>query len=163
MKFSDFARPYDEYDWWNDLCPGGHWKRVSPTVFEGILPDGLLVKSNAAVVMSSDSGNATAFVTNLFRVEPDVGEIDQEPYILTFNHDHSESSGYFIHHGSWDGRTVSPGSTFFDAVESSGIEHHYPYRVIPPGSSGLMSDLKLHPEAEGFCKDMKVIRSDKKK
>lgn len=163
MKFSDYPRPYDEYDWWDKLCPGGHWKRVSPTIFTGILPDGLIAKTNTVLVMSSDSGEATAFVTDLFRVEPSEAAIDQEPFILTFSHNQGESSGYFIHHGSWQGRTVNPGSTFFDAVESSGIEHFYPYKVIPPGSSGSMSDLQLHPEADVFWKDMKAIRSKKKK
>lgn len=155
MKLSPFDRPYEELDWWREICRGGHSVRTSPPIFEGKLPSGLLAKSNTALVMSSDSPDATAFVTNLFRVEPSEGAIDQEPFILTFNHEQSESSGYFTHHDHWEGRTIHPGSTFFDAIKASGIEHRYPYKVIPPGSSGLMSDLMAHPESAGFWSEMK--------
>ena len=158
MKLSKYNRPYREFEWWNNLCPGGHWKQVSPSVFEGILPQGLLVKTNSALVMSSDSGDATAFVTNLLRVDTGASAIDQEPLILTFDHSLSEVNGYFVHHGDWEGRSEYPGDTFFAAIEASGIEFHYPYDVIPAGSSGLMADLESHSGADEFWKDMKEIR-----
>ena len=158
MKFSTYAGTYADYQEWREICAEGHWKRLSPSALRGRLPDDLLDKTNAAFVLSSASPAVSAFVVNINRVEPSASAIDQEAYVITFDHSASAVEGYFVHHGLWPGRTIRPGSSFFEAVTASGIEHYYPYQHMPPGSSGVLSDLVAHPKAAGWWKSMKDLR-----
>lgn len=159
MKLFSYDRPYDELDRWQELCPKNQRRRLSPTQFYGVLPDDLLDKTNTVLVMSSDSSDASVYVANIYRVDPEASAIDQEPYIVTFNHRVSIASGYFVNHGDWDDRTIHPDTVFFEAIAASGIDQHYPYESIPPGSAGPMSDLMAHQEAADFWNEMKKIRS----
>jgi hypothetical protein len=84
----------------------------------------LLAKTNAVLVLSPDAGGAVTYIADFLRVDPPASAIDQEPFALTFNHAASSASGYFVHHGSWPGRTVYAESAFFDAVAGSSIEHY---------------------------------------
>ena len=129
-------------------------------MFEGLLPPGLLEKTNTVFLLSSGTADATAYVAGIYRVDPPDDAIDLQPYVLTFDHQASQASGYFVEHGNWPGRSIRPGSSFFDAIETSGIQHHFPYETFPGGSSGVMSDVSAHPEAGAFWKMMKQIRSD---
>ena len=158
MKFSTYGGSYAEYEAWRGICPEGHWKRLSPSALRGRLPDDLLDKTNAVFVLSSASPSVSAFVVNINRVEPSASAIDQEAYVITFNHSASAAEGYFVHHGQWPWRTVQPGSSFFAAVGASGVERHYPYQHMPPGSSGVLSDLVAHPKAESWWNSMKQVR-----
>ena len=158
MKFSTYGGSYAEYEAWRAICPEGHWKRLSPSALRGRLPDNLLDKTNAVFLLSSASPDVSAFVVNINRVEPSASAIDQEVFVMTFDHSASAAEGYFVHHGQGQGRTVQPGSTFFAAVAASGVEHHYPYQHMPPGSSGVLSDLVADPNATNWWNSMKQVR-----
>ena len=161
MKLSRFDRPYQEYEKWRGLCLEGHWKRVPASDLEGMLPQPLLEKTNTVLILSSGTPKASAYVTNLYRVDQKDGSIDQEPYVVTFDHSASQAQGYFVHHGEWPGRSLRPDPDFFNAVSASGIHIHYPYASIPSGSSGPMSDVHAHEEAGAFWETMKKLRADK--
>ena len=110
-------------------------------MFEEILPEGLLSKTNSVFAMASGSPSATVFMANLNRVDTSASAIDQEPYIVVFDHDDSAASGGFVHHGPWEGRTTSPDEGFFAAITASGIQAHYPLQEMPTASSGNIDDL----------------------
>ena len=158
VTFSSRTVPYAQYEIWRDICPEGHWKRLSPSALRGLLPHRLLSKANAVFILSSASAAHSAFVANINRVDPPASAIDQEAFFATFDHSASTAQGHFVHHGGWTGRTILPGSSFFEAIGSSGIEHHFPYGHMPQGSSGLLTDLAAHPEAGDFWQDMKSLR-----
>lgn len=158
MEFSAYDRPYQEFSLWEGFCPPGEWCRLPASAFSGIFADDLLAKTNGVLLLSSDAGDVVTYVADILRIDVPASAIDQEPFILGFDHSVSSAFGYFIHHGGWDGRSINPGSTFFDAVEASGIDHYYPYSFIPPGKSGPMSDIRAHPEADLFWQEMKRVR-----
>lgn len=159
MKTSPHGRPYSEFPNWAGLCPPNTWCRVSPDAFQGILPASLLQKTEPPLVLSSDGAGVTTYVVDLPRIDPPASAIDQELYILAFDHEAGEAYGYFIHHGNWPGRTIRPSLSFLKAAESSGIADHFPFSFVPGGSSGPMSDIAARQDANDFWQEIKRIRS----
>jgi hypothetical protein len=157
MKFSRYDRPYEEHDQWNALCRAGTWRVASPKELEGLLPQSLLNKANSILLLASASKDATAYVANINRVDFPASAIDQEPYILAFDHSASTANGGFIHHGDWTGRTHEPGKQFFDAVSASGIQAHYPLQEMPPSGSGQLDDLKVSSHKAAFWEGLVAL------
>jgi hypothetical protein len=150
MKFNRCDRPYEEYATWSGICPEGSYKTVSPDRFEGLLPEELLSKTHSVLVIASGSPQASVFVANLNRVDSAASAVDQEPYIVAFNHAASAASGGFVHHGNWSGRTTLPGETFFAAITASGIQAYYPLQEMPIAGSGSIDDLDIDSQKEAF-------------
>jgi hypothetical protein len=160
MKFSRYDRPYDEYAKWQRICSEGTWATTEPSAFSGLIPDSLLSKTNSVFVMASGSPLASVFVANLNRVDKPPSAIDQEPYILAFDHSASAASGGFVHHGNWQSRTTFPGKGFFDAIAASGIRAHYPLQEMPTTASGYINDLAVDSQKAAFWTALSALRND---
>jgi hypothetical protein len=72
--------------------------------------------------MCSGSPYTSTFIANLHRVDAPAKTIDQEPYIVAFDHAASTASAGFVHHGEWQRRTTLPDQAFFDAIAASGTQ-----------------------------------------
>ncbi len=162
MKLDRFDLSYESRKQWGHLCPEDVWRNIEVGKLNGLLPSDLLAKSNSVFVMCSGSPQATAYVANLNRVDFSDQAIDQEPYIIIFDHVQSTASGGFVHHGNWDRRTIKPGAGFFDAVSASGIQAHYPLAEIPTSSSGYMKDLQVSSQKDAFWNAFSLLRESNK-
>lgn len=162
MKFRRYDPSYESYDTWKSICSEGAWKKIEPNVLSGLIPSGLLNKTNGVLVMASGSPQASAFVANLNRVDMSASAIDQEPYIAVFDHSASTASGGFVHHGNWRGRTTKPNKDFFDAIAASGIQAYYPIDEMPTGGSGLIEDLKVDSQKQAFWNTFSQLKNTNK-
>jgi hypothetical protein len=86
--------------------------------------------------------------------------VDQEPYILAFDHSASSASGGFVHHGNWTGRTTLPGEEFFNAIAASGIQAHYPLQAMPTAGSGQIDDLTVDSQKQAFWIALSALRNE---
>jgi hypothetical protein len=152
MKFNRFDLPYSEYDHLRGVCSEGSWMFVPAGEFFGILPNGLINQTRDAFILCSGSSNNnfSVFLVNLNRVDIPAQAIDQEPYIVVFDHVTKSGIGGFIHHGQWPGRTTYPGTDFFDMVLSSGVSQHYPYLEAPIMTSGTLNELLIDSQNQAF-------------
>ena len=162
MKFSRNDPSYEAYDTWKSICSEGVWKEIEPGMLSGLIPSGLLDKTNSVFVMASGSPQVSAFVANLNRVDMSSSAIDQEPYIAVFDHSASTASGGFVHHGNWHGRTTNPDKDFFDAITASGIQAYYPLEEMPTTGSGLIEDLKADSQKQAFWNAFTQLKNTNK-
>ncbi len=156
MKFYPHALPYEKYEDFVKICPINEYRVIEPTILPNGLPTKLLYKCNNAVLMASGSQlHHVVFVANLSRVETKA--LDQNPYIIWFDHERHVTTGGFIHHGDWEGRTIALESSFLAAIESSGIMAHYPYSEIPATLAGKLSDLTINSHNKAFWNAVRAI------
>jgi len=163
MKFSRQDPPYGTYLAWHSICREGTWIKVAPDRLAGILPASpLLQKANSVMVMASASGTVSVYVANINRVDMPASAVDQEPYIVAFDHSASAASGGFVHHGNWPGRTTLPGSTFFQALSASGIQAYYPLAEIPTAASGNLVELRVDSQKAAFWASLSALEESGK-
>ncbi len=143
MKVSRWDPPsYSAYEEWKTICPEMTYRRAEPDEFCGLLPSSLLEKASSVFAMGSASPRASVFLANLNRVDTAGSAIDQEPYLVVFDHRTCTASGLFVHHGDWAGRTTKPDRGFWEAVSASGILVHYPLVEMPVPESGSIRELR---------------------
>lgn len=132
--------------------PGAWYKVLAQERIPGVFAPVLKGKCDYAIVMVSNVTVAsTVFVCNALRVDVKDGAIDQEPFGVAVIGDQPAQSGLFLHHGSWDGRTVrNVPPEFWGCVASSGVGNHYPFPELPPASFGSLSELKQTSHASAF-------------
>ena len=139
----------------------GAWYKVLrkdeiPSCFSSILKQ----KCDHAVVMVSDVSTAkdfgapaaaTVVVCNAQRVDPKEKAIDQEPFGIAVIGDEPAPSGLLLHHGDWNGRTVSDlPEGFWKYVESSGVGDYFPFQKFPGGACGPLDDLRKTSHGMAF-------------
>lgn len=158
VVFSSYPIDIDKYHHLQEVCPLNTFRTVDPNQVPLSLPSDLCSKSFKAVVVGSgDTANAV-YMVNLLRV--DKSAIDQQPLIIAY---HSGDDGVsltagFIHHGSWDGRTVYPEKGFFHAIEGSGITGYYPYVGVPKKEFGSIDELQPESHKQAFWNGVKFIK-----
>jgi hypothetical protein len=160
MTFRRYDLPYDSYESWRAICPEGTYNTVTPNVLPSGLPQELLDKFARVVVMASGSPDGSVFVANGLRVDEPASSLDQEPYIIGFDHSASATSGGFVHHGKWGARTTKSGSAFFNAISASGITAYYPLAEAPFPPSGRLSDLAVASHRDAFWTSIKLLNEE---
>ncbi len=159
MKFTRYDPSYDSYPRWQALSTEGSFHVVAPSAVAGLLPNGLIAKSNSILVMASGSANVSVFVANINRVDMPASAIDQQPYIVAFDHSASAASGGFIDHGDWANRTDRPGSDFFKLISASGIAAYYPLATMPSAASGPLDELHIDSQKSAFWKTLSALQN----
>ncbi len=156
MQFHPFALSYEKYSDFVTVCPPNEYVVMEPVGLPSGLPAPFLYKCNNAVVMASGSqGLHTVYVANCSRVDGTM--LDQNPYIIWFDHEKHITTGGFIDHGNWPGRTVAIGDDFLGAIEASGIAARYPYSERPPALKGMLKDLMIDSHNKAFWNAVKII------
>ena len=151
-KVSSYKVPYEDYRKWQAVCPENEYRVVTASELPTGTPAALKQKSVRVVVMSSgdNANNRSVVVANFIRHDRHGMALDQEPLILVFDHEKQTTTGAFIHHGNWDGRTVKLNSTVVLALENSGLTAHFPTVGIPGQPAGSLTELKAHPQGHAF-------------
>ncbi|MBU0479124.1 hypothetical protein KKC91_11225 [bacterium] len=156
MDFYPYSLVYDIHQDFISLCPLNEYRVTAPNSLSKWLPSSLLNKCNNVVVMASGSQlHNSVFVANCSRL--DGTELDQNPYIIWFDHHNHTTTGGFIHHGGWQRRTVPLEPAFLSAIESSGIMAYYPYSEFPVATAGNLADLKVASHRDAFWNSVRVI------
>ena len=144
IRFSRMDPSFTSYADWNARCPEGIWRVVPPDEVRGLLPSGPpLEKCNRVFIMASGSPQVSAFMVNLHRVDFPDKAVDQEPFVVVFDHETCSASGGIVHHGNWKGRTEYPDEGFFAALAASGIQAYFPLKEVPTAGSGRIEDLPV--------------------
>lgn len=159
-QVSPYKVPYQEYSKWRTLCPENQYRVVSAAALPTGTPNSLKEKSVQVVLMSSGdtTNNCSVMVANFIRHDRLDVALDQEPWILVFDHSKQTSTGAFIHHGNWDGRTVKLDPQVRFALETSGLTAHFPSVGIPAQTEGLLADLEAHPQGKAFWNSVVSIK-----
>lgn len=125
------------------LQPPG-W-RLLPTVdLPSAFPATFREKIDSALVIAEPtSTGGTYLVINARRVELKAQAVDIEPFGVIVNSTGSSTSGAFIHHGAWEGRTELPPTDFWDQVEQSGIGNYYLTNPPAGAQSGTLDQLPV--------------------
>lgn len=128
----------------------------------GLLPQSLLAKANSILLLASGSGNRSFFVANINRVDTRASAIDQQPYIVEFDHDALSAHGGFINHGNWPGRTTTQSQDFFNHVAASGTGAYYPLPEMPTIASGSLDDLQISSQHAAYGNAFSALQISKK-
>ena len=102
--FQEFSFTSGDCSAWLSLTPENSFHVIAPSLAPGPLPQGLLEKCDAILLMRSGSRDQEYVVANLYR--RDGHAIDQMPFgsLIVSG---SGSAGILTHHGDWQGRTFS--------------------------------------------------------
>ena len=112
--------------------PSG-WRVVRGSDLPSVFPDSLRAKVDSAVIVSAPtSSGGTYLVYSANRVDEKTRQIDIQPFGLIVHSSGPGSSGVFLQHGKWDGRSESPPAGFWESVQVSGIGD-YLYANPPQG------------------------------
>lgn len=109
------------------------WRLLSKESLPTVFPQSFREKLDSGIVIAAPtSSGGTWLVFNALRVDSRDQAIDQEPFAIIVHSTGAASSGMFLHHGDWPGRTESPPSGFWDRVQESGIGNYF-YSNPPSG------------------------------
>ncbi len=102
------------------------WRIVPQSELPSVFSDRFRGKIDSALLIAaptSTGGTYLAYSAN--RVDYRDQAIDIEPFGLIVHSTGPSSSGVFLHHGDWEGRTVVPPSGFWNDVAESGIGDYF--------------------------------------
>lgn len=154
MRFRPYNQTYQSFSKWQSLlCTKDSYKVMEPKSLSGLLPDPLLKKSSSVLIMEKETSGSSVFVANINRIDINTSgsQIDQQPYIVAFDHSGSKCFGGFIEHGNWTDRTT----TFIDPklwaiVSGSGVLDYLPIAQLPEKQAGSISELEVTSQNEAF-------------
>jgi len=108
-------------------------------------------------MMSSDYTvqNRSVFVANMFRFDRIDSALDQEAYVIVYNHELESTTGALFHHGDWNKRTFKANQEVLTAIENSALGVYFPLIGIPERPSGPLKDLEEHPQGDVY---QRVVR-----
>ncbi len=150
-KFSWFDTSGEDRAAWDQLCPPGEFRIVSPNSVPPVIPRELLAKADSVLMVASGSPrDQILYMANIHRVDSGTGTIDQEPFGVVFHGSSPASAGCLLHHGTWAGRTTKPPAEFWEALTSSGIGNCYPFTELPSKTAGPITHLNVPSQHGAF-------------
>jgi hypothetical protein len=160
MMFYKHNQKYGSFAKWQELCNNDCFHIAKPNDLSGLLPEKLLHKSNAVLIMERETSGSSVFVADLNRIDVNSSgsQIDQHPYIVAFDRNGSTSLGGFIDHGTWVNRTM----TYIDPklwliVSGSDILSYLPIAEMPSAESGKITELKIPSQNAAFATAFKLL------
>jgi hypothetical protein len=91
-----------------------------------VFPASFRQKIGSAVVVAAPTSTGGIYLTySANRVDHRDQKIDIEPFGLIVHSAGPSSSGVFLHHGDWEGRTQSPPDGFWKVASRSGIGDYF--------------------------------------
>jgi hypothetical protein len=107
------------------LRPPG-WRIIAARDLPSVFPQPFRTKIDSALLIAErTSTGGTYLAVSANRVDAKAEAIDIEPMGVIVHSTGSGSTGAFIHHGSWAGRTQAPPSGFWRSVTVSGIRDYF--------------------------------------
>jgi len=123
--------------------------------------NGLVNKCNSFILCAS--GTTEGMLYSFVGLRPDEGnKIDEHPFVCYYDYQNpSNNFGGIIHHGDWNGRTIQMQQWQIDAMEASGLTANFTYKLIPPNSSGYLTDLSTNGMLNGLSKQFQILTRNK--
>ena len=163
LEFNRYSpSSYTAYEMWSRLAPEGTYRNVPLSAMAGLLPQNLLAKANSILLQASASGIRSYFVANINRVDTPTSAVDQQPYIVEFDHDALSTYGGFLDHPDWLGRTSKQSQDFFNHIAASGTGACYPLSEMPTSDSGSLDDLRVSSQCAAFRNAFSALQVSKK-
>ena len=106
------------------LSPG--WRIVRGAELPSVFPEDFRAKIDSALVVAAPTSTGGTYLAySASRVDYKDRQIDIEPFGLIVHSTGPSSSGVFLHHGDWQGRSEAPPAGFWDVVGQSGIGDYF--------------------------------------
>ncbi len=159
----DKYHPYkSEWDFgqWDDYAPRFSYRVVRPDEFPKWLPKELTNKFNSAMVAASGNYDCDTFLFLGYRIDGD--ELDEHPYIVTFDHVNDEAYAGLIEHIDYEDRTTKIPDSMLHAMEVSGVSAEVHLERHPDPLSGHVDDLIDQGLITGFKRSIEVQRDSKR-
>jgi hypothetical protein len=146
MKFSSVPISSSEREEFEhiarDVGSESGYVRLSTGEIPSAIPLSLRSKLTGAMMMWEQSTDGSVYlIFNGVRLDAKDNTLDQEPFGVAVNSSGADSSGVFIHHGDWEGRTVELSTASSNLLESTSLGQYFPLVHFPDASSGPLSDL----------------------
>lgn len=141
-----------------ELAQKPGWRILPQQDIPGVFPPPFRAKLDSAMLIASGAGDGSTYlVCNAFRVDMKARAIDQEAFAVIVATSGSNTTGAFVHHGNWPGRTQGPPPAFWDYVAASGVGNYF-FTAPPAGqTTGELSDLSAG-QREAFEAIIRSIR-----
>ena len=146
---------------WEELCPTGEFRVMSPNEFKNMLPDALpdklVSKYDSVLVIASGislggGADVVCYMANGNRVDFKDNAIDQMPFgFILSRAGLLLPSGCLIQHGDWEERTAKPPEEFWDYALESGIGHCFPIQELPEQQAGTIDDIKIQSQHDALA------------
>lgn len=121
-----FTLSEDEQKELGDHVQSPGWRIVRGNQLPRVFPGSFRQKIDSAVSVSAPTSTGGVYLAySANRVDYKSQKIDIEPFGLIVHSTGPSSSGVFLHHGDWDGRTESPPDGFWDTTSRSGIGDYF--------------------------------------
>ncbi len=94
-------------------------------------------------------------VLNGVRLDAKDNALDEEPFGIAVSSTGADTSGVFIHHGDWQGRTIPLSTTHSGLLASTSLGQYFPLSRVPNSSSGPITALAKTSHEGAFNRMMK--------
>ncbi|MFO0905846.1 MAG: hypothetical protein U0939_22755 [Pirellulales bacterium] len=133
-------------------CSTPCYRAIRQQEIPSVFPKSFREKMDHAVVMASGTRDGRVVVViNAQRVDEKDKAIDQEPFGVVLHTGNPATSGIYIHHGNWEGRTKQVTiPKFWSHVRASGIGDFFPPPGLQPGDAGELEKLNGSSNMRAF-------------
>jgi len=139
---------------WLEIAPRFSYKVVPPAEFPPWLPSTWLSKCNSATIATS--GNEEVDVAIFFGYRVDGLNLDEHPYICTYNKITDAYESGFIDHADYVGRTTPFPKDVLTAMSLSGIQADIKLHRHPDMPTGTLDDLSDKGILTGYEKAIEI-------
>jgi hypothetical protein len=125
------------------MIPPG-WRIVGQTGLPVLFPESLRSRIDSALAVAAPTSTGGTYLI-FSALRPDVRHqaVDIEPFGLIVDSSGPSSSGVFLHHGEWPGRTQPAPPEFWDSVDRFGVGDYF-FANPPQGKSeGSLDELPI--------------------
>ena len=158
MKESWINLSSDQQDELNQYSREPGWRIVSKGDLPSVFPDRLRTKIDSALAITAEtSTGGTYLVFSALRVDSKYREVDMHPLGFIIHSTGVSSSGVFLDHGDWLGRTEPAPPEFWAQVNTDGIGDYFYARPPAGQTSGPLGDLSIQHRG-AFRAAMQAIR-----
>lgn len=144
MKESWINISTEQQDELNQYTRQPGWRVVAQGALPGVFPERLRNKIDSALAIAAEtSTGGTYLVFSALRVDSKDRAIDMQPLGLIVHSTGVSSSGVFLDHGDWPGRTESAPPEFWEQVNRDGVGDYFYARPPADKTSGTLEDLSI--------------------
>lgn len=135
------------------------WRVLSKRELPSVFPDSLRAKIDSALAITAEtSTGGTYLVFSALRVDSKDRAVDMQPLGLIVHSTGVSSSGVFLDHGDWPGRSEPAPLEFWEQVDTYGIGDYFYARPPAGKTSGDLTELPIQHRG-AFRASVQAIRN----
>jgi len=144
----------------DSLPYGAGYIKLTPDKLPSAIPESLRRKMPLAILMfEKTTDGCTYIICNGIRHDEKANALDQEPFGVAIYSTGSSPEGLFIHHGTWERRSIPITQDIKGILTSTGLGDYFPLTDIPTASSGQISELRKTSQEGAFNTMMNELTS----